>query len=120
MLLAQLFNGLLLQLPLYLVWLAGIGLALIRRQRHPRASLLALIGIGMLLASSVLSTIVSFGLPLLYEAGAVRGGVAMLANLLGVCRIVFSVIEAIGCGLLLAAAFSGRALQPVPEKASEL
>jgi len=112
------FGVILGQLPQYLVLLGGAIVALARWRRHPQASLLVLIGVGVLFFDSLASDVLNAALPLVAASRALRFGYSRLGNVLGACRVVFSVIAAIGYGLLLAAAFAGRAPQPAVEKES--
>ncbi len=107
-LLANLFS----QLPYYLVLLAGALVAVARWRRHPRASLLVVAGAVVLGLSSLASTSISWALPALAASRVLRFGYSRLANALGVCRSVLSVMAAIGYGLLLAAVFADRASEP--------
>lgn len=107
-LLANLFS----QLPNYLVLLAGALVAVARWRRHPQASLLAVAGVVVLALSSLASTSLGWALPVLASWRALRFAYGRLANALGTCRTVFSLMSAVGLGLLLAAVFADRAPEP--------
>jgi hypothetical protein len=109
-----LFTRFLAQSPLYLVWLGGAILALVRWQQHPRVSLLALAGLGVLFVNSLAGVALNATVPMMITSGAMRGG--RMGTILGVCSIVSTVASAVGYGLLLAAVFSGRAAGPAVEK----
>jgi hypothetical protein len=46
-------------IPFYLIWLAGIVYAIVNREKHPRTSLLAGVGLGILLLESLVTAILS-------------------------------------------------------------
>ncbi len=117
---ASMLTRFLAQLPVYLVWLVGAIVAVVRWRRHPRVSLLAVAGLAVLFLSSLVSTAANSMLPMMVASGALRGSFSRMATVLAVCSIVFAVIAAVGYGLLLAALFSGRAPQPAAEKRGEL
>lgn len=115
---APIFGRLISQSPVYLVWLGGAVLALVRWRQHPRVSLLAVIGLGVLSVNSLVSTVLNSALPLMVASRGLRGSFPRAANALGVCNILLAVIAAIGYGLVLTAVFSGRAPQPAVDKES--
>src|SRR5262245_53459527 len=79
------------QTPLYLVWLTGIILALVRWRHHPGTSLMALHGFGLFLLQSLVWTFLTHALllsPLRTEVGtgtllAVLNGAGILVRLVG-------------------------------------
>ena len=46
-------------IPFYIIWLGGIIYAVVNREKHPRTSLLAGIGLGILLLENLISAILS-------------------------------------------------------------
>jgi len=107
---------LLAQLPQYLVWAVGAVVALARWQRHPRASLLVLIGLALLLADSLAGAGLTAASNALITWRAMRGNLGAFRGVVQACRAVFSMVAAAGFGLLLAAVFVERAPQPSAEK----
>jgi len=105
------------QSPLYLVWLGGAILALVRWRQHPRVSLLALAGLGVLFVDSLAGVALNAALPMMITSRVVLGGYGRVGAVLGVCNIVSTVVAAAGYGLLLAAVFSPRVPQPASEEA---
>jgi len=110
------FGVILTQLPQYLVWVAGAVVALARWQRHPRVSLLVLIGVALLLVDSLAGVGFNAATGALLAWRATRGNVGVLRGLLQGCRAVFSIVAAIGFGLVLGAVFVERAPQSSAEK----
>lgn len=99
-------SGLLTQLPLYIVWIVGIVIALVRWSRHPKVSLLLLIGLLVLLVQSLASGLL---LPWLQIAMMDRGmGGSRIGMLIGVISVVTALIRTAAWGLILVAVFSGR------------
>jgi hypothetical protein len=92
-------------IPLYLVWLAGIILACLTRKRNPRASLFTLLAIVSMFIVSAISIYVSV-IPII---GADRGyPLLRLSMITAIARILLSILNACGFGLLLAAVFVNR------------
>ncbi len=60
-------GSLLVQLPLYITWLVGIVLAIVWWKRHPRVSLLTVIGLAAMLLLTILFSIANLWLPLWIE-----------------------------------------------------
>lgn len=98
--------------PVYLVLVAGIVLALVRWSEHPSVSMLALAGLGLVLVSSVLGTMLGTSLPvLMLDEGASTSEIGATMGTLGLVRSLFA---AAGWGLILGAIFSGRRPSPRP------
>ncbi len=103
--------GLLLaQLPVYLVLLVGIILAAVTWQKHPRVSLLATGGLGLILLTALVSNFFGSNLPLYLH---IRG---LPARLMGVVLLVVnlarSLLTAAGWALVLWAIFGWRRDNP--------
>lgn len=99
-------TSLAINVPLYLVWLAGIAYAIMRRPRHPRVSLCVTVGLAALLLLSICTTIFNTMAPLLSYRNAwstTQLGV-MLAAVNGLAQLV----HAAGWVLVLVAAFGWR------------
>lgn len=105
--LANAVRGLGIRLPYILVCVAGLVVALMRWSRHPRTSLLTLLGSAILLVSS-LATIVVYDL---VSLAINRWEVAMeqASTLFTATSFVAFTVDAIGVGFLLAAVFRKRA-----------
>ncbi len=110
---------LLTQLPVYAVMLVGAIVAVVRWQRHPQVSLLAVIGLAVLFVDSLAGRVLNAALPMMVVSRAMGGNSTRVGSMFGVCNIVSAVVGAVGYGLLLAAVFKGRAPQPAVEKESE-
>src|SRR2546421_10334851 len=92
--------------PLLAVYAAGVVLALAWLRRGPRPALLVLIGSGLLLLTTVFMVFWYALLPsLLVQRDLAGGDVLHVFTLSNVCHIV---LNAIGAGFLIAAAFIGR------------
>ncbi len=104
----------LIQLPLFLVWLAGLILAVVFWKRHPRVSLLAVIA----LAGFLLVTAANIFLNLWLGLGLDRLGLspAQIGLVYLVRNIVDGLLAAGLWGLVLAAIFAWRK-QPQPPAA---
>lgn len=63
----QLITPLLFRLPLFLLWLVGMVIAVIRWKKHSRTSLMTIIGCVVLTISSFLQTIIPSIFPVLAE-----------------------------------------------------
>lgn len=99
-------SSLLVQLPIILVWIVGLVLALIYRQRHPKVSALAFISILGLFIMLVISTYTSVWLSLgLHSQGISPSQIGIT---LAVRGIVTSLISTVFWALLIAAIFIGR------------
>ena len=92
--------------PLYLVWLAGIVVAIVRRRQHPRVSQLVITGLAMLLLVSIFASMFNVLIPRLVMRNgwnANQTGV-MIALVSGAARLV----ETAAWVLILIAVFGGR------------
>lgn len=105
----MLLGNYLAQLPVFLALLAGIILALVRWRKHPRISLLALLGFGTLLLLSLVFTGLAAWLPgWLIQRGLAA---ARLGRYIAVLNGLRSLLAAVGWVFLIAAVFSGRGPQ---------
>jgi hypothetical protein len=102
----HLFLNLVPRLILVAVWAAGILVAALRWRRHPRVSLLAILGVGMLAFFTILGWVFSLLLPHLYHLLAAlrlsEGYAVFIYSILG------TLINAVAMSLILAAIFTGR------------
>jgi hypothetical protein len=103
-------GSLLIQLPLYITWLVGIVLALVWWKRHPRVSLLAVIGLTAMLILTVLTSIANLWLPFWIENfGTGRMGISVIF-------LIMNILEGILMAgiwiVVLAAIFNGRKTKP--------
>ena len=94
------------QIPFYLVWLAGLILAIVFWKRHPKASLLAVIGLAGIFLLNVISVYTSTFLSMdLYTKGL---STVEIGRTLSIRTIVSNILTA-GCwGLVIASIFVGR------------
>jgi hypothetical protein len=94
------------QLPLLLVWLAGILVALFTLRRHPRTSALVLIAMFLLIGQSVFGTFAWHWLTTSYSrAGTTQQELATQLMALNLARAGFTTAA---WALVLVAVFSGR------------
>lgn len=94
------------QILLFLVWLAGIVFAVVRWRRHPRASLLIVIGLVVAMANQAAGLALSLSLPQLIDAQFFPSrSLPMIVAAVGWVR---SLVSAVAFGLLLAAVFVER------------
>src|SRR5262245_24611551 len=100
------FMQILYQLPMLLVYIAGIVLAIAFWGRQPRASMFALIGTAILLAVSILAPIVS-NLSFQYWFRSSRPS-SQYSTAMGVLAVIWVLVRASGYGLLFAAVYVGR------------
>ena len=103
------------QLPVLLVWVAGAALALAHWRRHPRVSLLTLVGLGILMTNALVGTFLSVWLPMTarQEWGM---SIQRMGYVLATVGFARSLIGAAGWSLVLAAIFTGRDPHAWPEK----
>lgn len=94
--------------PLYLVWLAGIVLAVVRRPRHPRVSLCITIALVVLLLVSISATIFAATVPLI----VLRNGwtASQLGAIFAFVNGSARLIDAAAWVLVLVAAFGWRGM----------
>jgi hypothetical protein len=90
------------QIPLFLVWIIGGVVAILRWQRHPRPSLLLIIALFFFLLRGLLMPLVSFAIA---HSGA---GLARMGLTYGTVNLVSTLVAAVAWGLLLAAALGWR------------
>ncbi len=102
------------QAPLYIVWLIGIVLALVRWRHHPRASLLMVIALALAVADQIGGILVNLFLPSLVGQLLPIGSMGMFLTAVSGLR---SLLSAVVFGLLLAAVFVERA--PVGEEEAD-
>jgi hypothetical protein len=99
------------QLPLLLVLLAGVVLAVVTWRRHPKASLLALVGLLLLFVHAVV------GVWLLPWLTFRLGGLRIMrtpALRMGVLTLIPALVQTVGLGCLLGAIFLPRQAAPGP------
>jgi hypothetical protein len=94
-------------LPLYLLWMVGIILALVRWQRHPKVSILAGLAFLILIVNGMASTMTMAWLPG-YLQSAQNYSAEQLAQVLSVVRVFFNLISAVAWSLILVAIFGER------------
>ncbi len=103
-------SNILIQVPVYLVWIAGLIIAVVTWRRHSRASLLAAIGIGMFFIQALLGNILS---PWLQQTLARQGVSVRTMRLVLLGRgLLTSLVMMVAWGLLLAAIFLPRTSDP--------
>ncbi len=93
----------LVQLPLYLVWLVGIILAIAFWRRHPRVSLLTIIALVLFLLEGISGLAFTLATPFL-----VRGAIANYMALNGILSVVQGIVSLIAWIILLVALFGWR------------
>jgi cytochrome bd-type quinol oxidase subunit 2 len=93
------------RLPLFIIWLVGFALAIIRWKRNGRASLFALIGIFVLSFSTFFSTLFP---PLLSQLMKDFSDNRTLVDFILSSMRVFPFLDAIAWAFILLAIFSGR------------
>jgi hypothetical protein len=99
----------LIQIPVLLVWLAGIVLSIVHWRKHSRVSLLTLIAIVAFLVQSLVGNALTLWLPItLMERGWAAGQMGVIFAAMG---IVQSLVSAVLWGLLLVAIFGWRSGQ---------
>jgi hypothetical protein len=106
----------LIQCPLFLIWLAGIVLAVIRWRKHPRVSLLAVIALVIIFIETIINTSLGMWLPLMLTEQGMNSN--QVGTILSVWRCISSLVGLVIWGLLLAAIFGWRdevLVPPVPE-----
>ncbi|MBK7876739.1 MAG: hypothetical protein IPJ77_13510 [Planctomycetes bacterium] len=108
--LALLLSQILPRLPLLFVCLVGMVVALVYRARAPYAALLA--GLGAALQFFVTSVSGVVFVVLTAPGSSYLQDHAALSRLLSTLGFAYAVLEAIAVGLLLLAAFQGRARSP--------
>jgi hypothetical protein len=96
----------LVQLPLYLVWLAGIILSIVFWKKHPTVSLLSLIALVGLLIISIVGVYASTWLPIALRSQGMSTG--RIGVELGIISIVSSLFSTAFWILLVIALFGWR------------
>ena len=99
-------------IPLYLVWLAGIILALITWKRNSQSSLFAILGIVSMFIFDLIS-IYMITVPMRMSGKGYAG--AHIAMVISIANVVLTILKAGSWGLLLAAIFIGRKIQPAQD-----
>jgi len=101
----------LVQLPVFLVWLAAIVLSVIHWRRHPRVSLLTVAGVSGLSLRALLGSYLGMWLPIILQE---RGwGPARIGGALTVANLLQSIASAAFWILIVAAIFGWRRLGEV-------
>jgi hypothetical protein len=103
------------QLPVLIVLLGGIVLALVNRQKYPRAAWLAVFGLSILFVRWLLGTVLNGFLPLILQGVAYRTA-SGLALITGIIDLVMAILGAVAYGLMIAAIFAGRQ----PQQAADI
>lgn len=99
--------------PILLLTLGGVVFALIRWKRHPKVSLLTIIGLSFLLIQSLVYTAVLYQLPFIFESLRVDYGSQQ--TYYTVFYVLYDIAYAFVIVLLVAAAFSQRRVQTISE-----
>jgi hypothetical protein len=102
---AQLITPLLYRLPLFLLWLIGTVIAIIRWKRHPRVSLLAIIGFLVLSFSTFFTALLP---PLTGQMMRDFLDYRLLLNVLLPVMRLLPFLDALGWIFVLPAIFNGR------------
>jgi len=105
--LTPLWGMLITQLPILLTYLIGIFIAVVRMPRHPRPATFVLIGCALLLASTVVGTLVQMWIFANRSTSVASTGQILLS-----VNVVLALVRAGAFVLLIAAAFVAR---PEPE-----
>lgn len=96
----------LLQMPLYLVLLAGIILAAVKWRKHPRVSILAIAGFGLIILTTLLGSYVGTSLPVyLHTRGMPASSMGIVLMAVNLISIIFT---ATGWALIVWALFGWR------------
>jgi len=90
--------------PHLIVYIGGIVLVAVWWRRAPSAAMLAVIGLGIMLLSSVVGAMATS-----YLINNRTGATGSFAQTMSLVSFAFSVLRAIGVGFLVAAVFAGRA-----------
>lgn len=103
-------GNILIQIPVYLVWIAGLIIAVVTWRKHSRASLLAVIGIGMFFIQALLGNILT---PWLQQTLARQGVPMRTMRLVLLGRgLLTSLVMMVAWGFLIAAIFLPRTSDP--------
>ncbi len=110
---------LLAEIPVLLVWTAGLVIAVVRWRQHPRVSLLTVIALILMLVNLLVGMLLNILIPTWLSAqGSDSSEIILFFTVKG---FIQAVISAVAFGLLLAALFGWRkpAVQPVDLPAAE-
>jgi hypothetical protein len=99
------FGQLLSLAPVLIVLIGGMVVVGVWWRRAPRAAMLAMAGLGVMLLVSAVGPVVQWYLVMNRPAG---GPVAGFARTMAILGIVLSLVRALGLGLLIAAVFAER------------
>jgi hypothetical protein len=103
-------SNILIQIPVYLVWIAGLIVAVVTWRKHARASLLAVIGLGMFFIQALLGNFLS---PWLQQTLARQGvGVRTIRLVLLGRGLLTSLVMMVAWALIIAAVFLPRTAKP--------
>ena len=94
------------QLPLYIVWLAGMVLALVFWRKHPAVSLLAFLGFALLLVTTVIGTFLGAYLPMSLREQGMTG--VQVNRVVGITNLIVIFVAAGAWVLIVVALFVGR------------
>jgi hypothetical protein len=100
------FSQFLTWLPLYLLWMLGIILAMIRWQRHPTVSIQAALAFVILIVNSMASTVAYAWLPGYLQKG--NYSAEQVGYVLTAARVFFNLVGAVAWVLILVAIFAER------------
>lgn len=92
--------------PILVVWLVGLVLAIINRNKYPQVARLTIIALAILFTVSLVNSYVSRMLPIwLTQQGFTT---AEMIPVFTIRNLISSVVSAFGWGFIIAAIFSGR------------
>ncbi len=101
------------QAPQFLVWLAGMALALLWWQRAPKVALITCVACGLFLLDALIGTFISVALPsMMVDRGQSTTQIGTAFGLIGFVR---SLLHAALWAAILFAIFSGRAAVPAKQ-----
>jgi hypothetical protein len=104
--LGAIVRSLIIQSPLFLVWLVGAVVALVRLPKHAAVSVLLLIGFALMFLGSIGSAVAYAWLPRLMAAR--HGGVEHAQLIYGAVGFANCLLHAVGWVLVLVAVFGWR------------
>lgn len=102
--------------PLIAVWVAGIAIAIVRRQRHPKASLWAIIALAILIVLAVTNTIANILLP--WTVRNWGWSSAEMGQIFDAKALVISLLQSGAWVMLLYSLFAARENPASPKVAS--
>lgn len=94
------------QIPIFVILIVGIVLAISRWERHPQVSLLALIGLGILLLQRLVGGFLNVWLPMRMTTGTMS--VTSMGWLMSARNLISALLAAVAYGLIVTAIFRGR------------